>query len=399
MRKFLTSVAVVAVCASAAYAANISLLTGPQEASQLQSILNTLIQQINTQTTPQAVASYGTPRNILDNGAMDVQQRGTGTVTCGQTSGIPVTGYGADRWGCDANVTSGAGQMAVITASPAPPANFNASMKLWRNSGALTQPVCVWQEITTRKSVPYAGQTVTLSFYAQALAGLSADNSNAINAYIYTGTGTDEGLGTLTASPAITPAWTGIAQAGTSAFTITTGWVRYQFSAPIPSTATEIGVAICFTPTATGAGATDGFAFTGVQLEQGSVASTYDYRPFIDELLTAQRYYYQISEPAAITNYLAPCQASTTTVVGCRLNLPVTMRATPATAVTTGTMAVTKADGTAASTCTITASAASNTAISVGLTGTCASSSFTAGFASFLGGVGGTGKVTVSADF
>lgn len=153
----------------------------------------------------------GTPRNYLDNGSFNIQQRGTGTVTCAANAAITSAAYGPDRWGCSANVAVGAGRSAIVTTAALLPAGFAQVNTVFRTSGALLQPVCSIQEIPTAESTALAGKTVTLSFFAAALAGLNADNGNLITASIFTGTGSDQGLGTMTASPAITPAWTGIA--------------------------------------------------------------------------------------------------------------------------------------------------------------------------------------------
>jgi len=61
-------------------------------------------------------------------------------------------------------------------------------------------------EIPSNDAGRSSGQNVVFSSYLAALAGLSADNGNVVTMVIITGTGIDEGLGTPTASPAITPA-------------------------------------------------------------------------------------------------------------------------------------------------------------------------------------------------
>lgn len=295
---------------------------------------------------------WGTPRNFLDNGALNVTNtNGTGTVTCAAAAAIAVTGMSADRWGCQANVTSGAGRTAIVTSSPSPPAGFTNSMKVFRTSGALTQPVCVMQEVTTPQSVQLSGQTVTFSFYAAALAGLAADNNSQIQAVVFTGTGTDQGLTTApTASPAITPAWTGIATALNQTQVVTTAFTRYAFQAAIPATATEIGVAICFTPTATGAGATDGFAFTGAQLERAPGATAFEFRSKTEEIAKAQAFFYTIAEGAA-TTVRAMCMASTTTLAICGLQFPVPMYAVPTMSYTNGFATATTTAGSTLGAC------------------------------------------------
>lgn len=331
MNKLLSIGAAMVASAAVAYAANIPLITGPQDPSQLNATINNLINQINTLITPQTMAPFAANRNYIDNAGGDIQQRGTGIVTCGTTSMPPATSYGADRWACNANVTSGAGRMVPgTTSTPSPPASFRYSQKLYRNSGALTQPVCAWQEINTGRSIQLAGQNVVFSAYVAALAGLSADNGNAATMVIIYGTGSDEGLQTMTASPAITPAWTGITTLQTTTIALTTAFARFTSpSVFVPTTATEIGVAICFTPTATGAGVTDGLAFTGTQLEVGATASAYDFRSTSNLTLTAQEYFYTITEAAATVLQTASGNGATTTTCTLFIPFPTTMRVAP----------------------------------------------------------------------
>jgi len=70
------------------------------------------------------------------------------------------------------------------------------------------------------------------------------------------------------------------------------------------------------------------FFITGVQLEKGSTATSFDYRPFGTELALCQRYYWKIlqgtGEPYGITGYMIAGNA-----VWGQFCLPVTMRATP----------------------------------------------------------------------
>jgi hypothetical protein len=70
------------------------------------------------------------------------------------------------------------------------------------------------------------------------------------------------------------------------------------------------------------------FYITGVQLEKGSTATSFDYRPYGTELALCQRYYWKIlqgtGEPYGITGYMIAGNA-----VWGQFCLPVTMRATP----------------------------------------------------------------------
>jgi len=297
----------------------------------------------------------GTPKNYLDNGAMAVQQYGTGIITCAVNAGQSVTTHPADRWGCTGNVGSATGRGQIVTATPAPPVGFPASMKIYRNSAALTQPICAIQEIPTVRSTYLAGKTVTFSVLEQALAGLSADNGNNTTLTIIYGTGTDEGLGTMTASPAITPAWTGITSlVNQQAFTITTAWTRIAVTATIPTTATEVGVELCFTPTATGAGTTDGFAFAGAQLEVAASPTAFEFRPYEDELRTAQRYFWRVTESATVISRRdSGCAVSSSSLAVCQINFPTQMRIAPTMTYTAG-FTLTVAAQTSAVVCTAT---------------------------------------------
>ena len=277
--------------------------------------------------------NFATPKNLLGNGSLNITQtNGTGTVTFATTSAPTSVALIADRWVGDVNVTSGAGRSAIVTSSPTPPTGFTNVAKVYRNtSSTLTQPVCAWQAIPTPDSTQLAGQTVTFSAYLDALAGLAADNANVVSMVVISGTGTDQGMnGSWTATPAITPAWTGIATAVNQSFTITTTFTRYQVQAAIPAAATEVGVGICFTPTASGAGTTDGFAFTGAQLERGPVMSAYEVHSKSWDLRDSQAYNYAIADVAGPSPVLALCTETTgNTDAACLLNYPVTMYKAP----------------------------------------------------------------------
>ena len=186
---------IAALVSTAAFAASIPLLNFWDPTNGL-GILNGMIQSMNGSITPGSMAPYMTNRNLVDNGDMWVNQRAA-TATCGTTttSGLTVAAYSADRWTCDVNITTGAGQLAVTTSSPTPPIGFINQSTLVRNSGALLAPQCAIQELPTYRATAMQGQVVNLSAYIAALAGLAADNGNTANLYLITGTGAAEGFG------------------------------------------------------------------------------------------------------------------------------------------------------------------------------------------------------------
>ena len=336
--------------------------------NELAPVDTALPQGISPQTERMRVSQFGaytTPRNVLGNGDMlGTQVNGTATVTGATTSAATYAALSADRWVLDTNVGSGVGRSAIVTATPSPPTGFTQSLKVYRTSGALTQPVCVWQAVPTAQSTQLAGQTVSFSAYVAALAGLSADNGNVANLVIITGTGTDQGwTGSWTASPAITPAWTGIATAVNTPISLTTTFARFSTSVAIPTTATEIGVGVCFTPTASGSGTTDGFALTGAQLERSMLPSLFEVRSKTSEVLDNQAFVYAIADVAGPSPVIALCTETTVNAdAACLVPFPVTMYKAPTVSlVNCGTacfaMPTTTAQTAVTSTCVLTVNA------------------------------------------
>ena len=76
------------------------------------------------------------------------------------------------------------------------------------------------------------------------------------------------------------------------------------------------------------------FYITGVQLEKGSTATSFDYRPYGTELALCQRYYYKISGSAGRQGV---GYAKTTTTADVAISFPVTMRTNPSALEQSGT--------------------------------------------------------------
>ena len=398
MRKSLASLIALVLASGAAYAATIPTFTGPSGSNPAnlpiaQPDLNTLVTNANI-----SIATQAGPlnfRNVLDNGDMAVQQRGTTAATGGTTSTASVY-PGPDRWAVDTNVTSGAGYGAAVASGGTP--SLPNYMKLYRNSGALTQPVCTIQEVPATSATQLAGQSVVFSAYMQDLGGLTADNGGSVQVYVITGTTADQGLGTLTASPAITPAWAGLASSAAQSFTVTSAWARFS-TTPIalPTGIKEVGVEICFTPTATGAGATDGIGITGAQLELNAYGvSPFENLPYPVDFQRAQvNGAYVLKEPASGAAVAGVCMATGANTNACTFTPPYPFRATtPTITITTaGTFKVNIA-GTATTIATPTASTCSSYGCAV-----TAANTNTAGQAEVVTGGGGTGSWIMSGDF
>ncbi len=164
----------------------------------------------------------------------------------------------------------------------------------------------------------------------------------------------------------------------------------------------RLPVAAAYPTTGGTAGVTDGFRFTGVQLEQGSTASSFEYRAYVEELAIAQRYYYQLTETAAIFP-VAPCSAVDTTHTNCFIATPVTMRTAPALSFANGFASPTTTSQATLGACT-TLAAAATVASTVGSTNgflvNCTATTIpAAGVASFLYSNNGTGIIRASSDY
>jgi hypothetical protein len=166
-------------------------------------------------------------------------------------------------------------------------------MRLQRTAGSTnTNNPNITQSFESVNSVPLAGKTVTLSFYARKGANYSATNSD-ISVQLFTGTGTDQNV--------YTAGYTGSVAAINSTAVLTATWQPFSYTATLATNTNEIGLIFVGTQTGT-AGAADYYEITGIQLEQGSVAT-----PFAraggsigGELALCQRYY-QKSYPASMT--------------------------------------------------------------------------------------------------
>jgi hypothetical protein len=419
MRKLLAAVAIGALLKSSAlFAASLPLLQGAATAdpSQMQAVINGVIQSINSNIS--TGAGTADPKNVLDNSAFSINARGTGTATCATTAGPTTTAYVSDRWACDVNVTSGAGTGKVAT-TPTPPIGFTNALSIYRTSGALAQPQCLEQEVPNAQSMALAGQNVVFSAYLEALAGLAADNGSAVNLWVAYGTdaGGDKGLGAsyaavgMSTSPAITPFWTNITTLGGTAQTITTSWARYNSGiVTIPSTATEIAVLACFTPTTTSSGGTtDGFAMDGPQLEAVGPNATgptaYTFKTPALETVNAALFYFRQLEPAAGVA-IAACGEESTANMWCNYVYPVSqpMYAVPTLTITqTATSEYEMFPG-ASGTAILPSGSGSVTSLSAGVSSARlqfvgATTPFTAGYAGILAGQGGAGHINATADF
>ena len=213
--------------------------------------------------------------NPVLNSAFQVWQRGTSF-----TASSATTGYTADRWLGYRSVAGGTISRQVTGDTTNLP-NIQYCARVARDSGnTSTATINYYNVFESANSIPFAGKTVTLSFYARKGANYSSTTTNVL---LTTGTGTDQN---------ILSGFTGQTNAISSTVTPTTTWARYTYTATLATTATQISIGIIQNPLGT-AGAADYLEITGVQLEVGSVATPFKtYAGTIQgELAACQRYY------------------------------------------------------------------------------------------------------------
>lgn len=210
-------------------------------------------------------------KNAIINGGMDIWQRGTSFTSVNYPS------YTADRW----QPNSLAGSALNVSQVAAGLNGFQYALRAQRPNGdTAVNGRFISQSIESANSIPFAGQIVTLSFYARAGANFSGTS---LIVEFDSGTGTDQNvLGGFTGQTTI---------ASISPLP-TTSWARYTLTATVPSTATQLGLLIHYTPTGT-AGTADYFDITGVQLELGSLATPFSRAggSIGGELALCQRYF------------------------------------------------------------------------------------------------------------
>jgi hypothetical protein len=321
------------------------------------------------------------PRNLIDGGDFTTNpfQRGTS-----QASDIANTlTYGPDRFAFKGGASSAINWSQVADTTLV---GFSNALK-WQRKAANTDTAAfnMVQALETADSVKMQGRAVTISFCAKAGANYSG---GALTVNVATGTGSNQ-----SASNLIAGSWTGQANAIAKTQSLTTAWVRYQFTGNIPATATQIGVQFQWTPTGT-AGADDSVYLQGIQLEDGAYASNFEHRDLEMELALCQRYYFQINEPASGV-IIGSGMISATNNETVFIPLPVQMKSAPTVTVSAGSFKF-NIGGTATAVGGGFAAGSTHTANYISVVGTVNAA---VGQATLLQGGGGAGTITASADF
>ena len=222
-------------------------------------------------------------RNRIMNGAFTVWQRGTSSSLA---NGASSDGWASDRWVSEASNGGGNATGGTVTWSQASDSSglYGGNSQYYMNinctsfagtGSAPNSQLTIFQRIEAANIYDLAGKTVTLSFYS-AIASVSGGTFVG-NVYLGYGATTDNFssptyIGPITFSPTATPQKFTITTTLTSGFQ--NGCVVYIRAVNTGTTATTVN-----------------FNVGSVQLEQGTVATTFERRPYGLELALCQRYY------------------------------------------------------------------------------------------------------------
>jgi len=201
-------------------------------------------------------AQYYSFKNRIINGAMVIDQRNAGAAQTVTTSGA----YTIDRWFVQPTGAS------VTTQRVAGSGAFQNALRI---TGAASVTQCfVQQKIESLNSYDLAGQTITVTIRA------SSSTLTSLTCYVERATaGADN--------------WASFATDKTQVIAINSTPTEYSFQATLSASATN-GIRFIF---GTGAFTSGTLDITGVQLEKGSTATSFDYRPYGTELALCQRYF------------------------------------------------------------------------------------------------------------
>lgn len=231
-------------------------------------------------------------RNKLINGNFDIWQRGLSQTT---------TGYGsADRWKVDA-ITN-------VTLSRAA-----ASMPLGLYSLAITpsnatNSLTIAQTLEDSQVVPLIGNSATFSFI-----GSCASGTQTMQASIQKSV-------TANNSAAV---WVTITS---QSFSLSSSSQKFSLTGLVPNDGSALGLRVVFTTSNTANGVA--INISQCQLEDGEVATPFEYRPIAQELSLCERYT-QVPIISGNTTRVGFGTAYTTSAASILFPLTTTMRVTP----------------------------------------------------------------------
>jgi hypothetical protein len=216
-------------------------------------------------------AEYHVPvttfKNRIINSGFAIDQRNAGasqTITSGAA-----LAYTVDRWYAWTTGANGTTQRVAGTA----PSQYGLKF-----TGATSNTLCgIAQRIEQLNSYDLASDAITISVY------MTASTNTTITAVLNGPSSTADTFGTI-ASPTVT-------QIATTTFSVTTTRTLFTWTVSAASmSGFNKGLELIF-KAASGLGNAVTWTVESVQLEKGSTATSFDYRPYGTELQLAQRYF------------------------------------------------------------------------------------------------------------
>lgn len=266
--------------------------------------------------TPSAGGQYAAGKNKVLNGDFSIWQRGTSF-----TTSAGVTTFTADRWR-SVMPSSATLSRQTFTAGTAPVSGYEGQYYFNATITSSAQNYEHGQFIENART--FAGQTVTLSFWARSTVG-----AQPLNVAMYQNFGTGGSPSSLVSISATS---------GTTPFTPTSSWIRYVYTFDVPSVSGKtfgtnndsylwirIGQ---YTTTATNTS----LDYWGVQLEAGSTVTAFQTATGnpASELAACQRYYFRMDGAGAADSPKTVVGFSVaTTTSRIVIPLPVTLRVKP----------------------------------------------------------------------
>ena len=244
-----------------------------------------------------SAGNMGMFRNRIMNGDMRVNQRGLTSITADNNNK-----YLVDRWTCSTNNTMGFATVTLTTSDT--PFQYGLKTSIRVTSPSITGGYCSpMQNIEGTNMSDFMwgtgyGAPATLSFWCRVnlpsgLNQLPVRVSSVTNAYTYlsnvsiVSNGTWQYVSLTIPRPPTSSVWS---TTSTDAYSVSIG--VYGVSGTTTSYNTWTAGANLY-PSSTNIYSTNGsyVEFTGVQLEKGTLATPYEFRPFATELALCQRYF------------------------------------------------------------------------------------------------------------
>jgi len=281
-------------------------------------------------------------KNRIINGAMTFAQRATSNTTPAGASDYRTL----DRWALDTRIATSTTGVYTQEQSSDAPAGFNKSLKITTTTASNVNissggSLCLAHFIEGNNIVDLAWGTVnakdvTLSFWVKSSVvgtyGVGLNNSAYSRGYVGTYTINSANTWeykTITIPGETTGTWLVDNSRGIGfKFSLSTGGDytktpgQWNTSESIGSTTTS-STTNDFYKTS---GAT--WQITGVQLEKGSTASSYEYRPITTEQMLCYRYYYRMKATGNYSHF-SLARAFSSTQASAIIYLPVPLRAYP----------------------------------------------------------------------